>query len=106
MSALDIVLRHDKDCSYHYLGELAQANCDCGVTEALKELAALRNPWQPISTAPKDGTHISVYSDIDGDGLLIEFWDVENGEWFYGSVYETDVEWTHWKPFETPEGES
>ena len=74
--------------------------------EAKKELAALRNPWQPISTAPKDGTHISVYSDIDGDGLLIEFWDVENGEWFYGSVYETDVEWTHWKPFETPEGES
>ena len=26
--------------------------------EAKKELAALRNPWQPISTAPKDGTNV------------------------------------------------
>ena len=108
MSALDIAIRHDKDCSYHYLGELAQANCDCGVTEALKELAALRadletetsstialgqevaslhnklrNPWQPIETCPENKVVLVAWD----KGYEIQVEQAEKINGFFGSIW-------------------
>ena len=62
--------------------------------------------WQPIETAPKDGTEVLgfVSSDTGADDFfaVICFWE---NQWRVSSVLDaTDV--THWMPLpEPPEGE-
>lgn len=55
--------------------------------------AALDKQWQPIESAPKDGTHVLVLLK-SGSVMQAEFWD------FWMPVYfsATKIEPTHWMP--------
>jgi len=46
------------------------------IDEARKELAALRNPWQPIETAPESGEIL-----VEDDDGVIHHVEMENGIW-------------------------
>ena len=56
--------------------------------------------WQPIETAPRDGTEILCYDSavLYGKGNIILNW--ENGSWvdFYKRIYDP----THWMPNPKP----
>ena len=63
--------------------------------------------WQPIETAPRDGTRVLLVSRFDHARVMLGFWspdddpEVSNG-------WETDTEWwpdqdfTHWAPLPSP----
>jgi hypothetical protein len=58
--------------------------------------------WQPIETAPKDGTFILVYGYGDYHHA---FWlDQGNGFWF--SIDDSLVDPTHWMPLPSPPGDA
>lgn len=66
--------------------------------------------WQPISTAPKDGTYILAW---DGYKIAVtsfgfdDLWDHEPKKWCVGecygeyNIYDT-IDPTHWKPLPDP----
>lgn len=54
--------------------------------------------WQPIETAPKDGTEILGFADRS---QWVAWWSVENSRWEAGSVYFA-TELTHWQPLPAP----
>jgi hypothetical protein len=69
---------------------------------------AIPEGWQPIETAPRDGTEILAYwwYDYRGDGVLTEgqavvSWDEPHG-WEDRQLGETCKAYTHWKPLPTP----
>lgn len=79
--------------------------------------------WQPIATAPKDGTHIlACIADkpfgwtIDGPlppvQTVVHWWHVEGEEGFYPSVQQWEgpddqpLSVTHWKPLDSPQGDA
>jgi hypothetical protein len=59
--------------------------------------------WEPIDTAPHDGTHIVL---SDGEVVTVGRY-LENGRWFGANADPTDY-WdgelypTHWMPLPTP----
>lgn len=58
--------------------------------------------WQPISTAPKDGTEFLAWSEAQGFDVVQSFeYEREDGShaWFNGDVY---VNPTHWMPLPEP----
>ena len=58
--------------------------------------------WQPIETAPKDGTQILIYDPADptGSGVNQAKWDRSN---FVEVVEEYGVFWpSHWMPLPQP----
>jgi hypothetical protein len=57
--------------------------------------------WQPIKTAPKDGTAILVYASEEGySGFFVVAW--EHGVvWRYGDDLEPPTP-THWMPLPNP----
>lgn len=72
------------------------------IEAALTELMELRaaNTWQPIETAPMDGTPVLVFGGI-------AYWRADAHAWYTitGSAYPGRViEWpvTHWMPLPTP----
>ena len=54
--------------------------------------------WQPIETAPKDGTRVIVLEG-DGDVSLADFYD---GRWFYSVAHDEMFDPTHWMPLPDP----
>ena len=60
------------------------------------------NEWQPIETAPKDGTHIYLYDEnltpIEDKHITTGFWD----EYRWSQWDSEDYTPTHWKPLDTP----
>ena len=62
----------------------------------------MNTDWQPIETAPKDGTVIDVWHK---EGLRISalFWDSKEGGWCGFDQILKDDELTHWKPITKPE---
>ncbi|MDE2019724.1 MAG: DUF551 domain-containing protein [Patescibacteria group bacterium] len=72
------------------------------------------NQWQPIETAPKDGTKIDLFvmSTASGRGGRIPdcVWQSHKNKWkshwFHGNGFEaTRVSWfepTHWRPIPEP----
>lgn len=69
------------------------------------------NGWQPIETAPKDGTHILVYGDYyGGSRRYVAFWevaaDIYGDQWSCGAPDEQGfydyAEPTHWQPLPPP----
>ena len=63
--------------------------------------------WQPIDTAPKDGTDILAYlewTDKSGEIRVIR-WDEEMEVWWGDYAYDPDDEFeypTHWMPLPAP----
>ena len=90
------------------------------IAELEAEVAGLREPkWQPIETAPRDGTVIDVWMqsyfwDADGQRQLAVEMRIPNAIWFDqmwtnvdGNPHEdldgfTYVEFTHWMPLPPP----
>jgi hypothetical protein len=57
--------------------------------------------WQPIETAPKDGTHILFW---DGDGMSVCYWVGRRWDLVQTGAYAEDADcWpTHWMPLPEP----
>ena len=67
------------------------------------EIAKLRNPWQPIETAPKDGTHILVTS---GELMTVAHYH-QDGFYLTWNSYAEFADFnmqyvTHWTPLPQP----
>jgi hypothetical protein len=80
--------------------------CNAGwscVFDTGAEKEALTMEWQPIETAPKDGTPVLGYR--DGDMATVE-WRASWGEWVLvvPRAYAEDDEWkpSHWMPLPDP----
>jgi hypothetical protein len=69
-------------------------------------LAAEREAWRPIETAPKDGTAVLLFRQLDGsDGYwLVGWWQEADAGWFWGShkLLREAMAPTHWMPLPTP----
>lgn len=64
-----------------------------------KDAADRMTDWQPIETAPKDGTEVIAYD----DGVYISHWYVTNPQifgWWAGDA--GGINPTHWMPLPTP----
>ncbi len=61
----------------------------------------LRNKWQPIKTAPKDGTDVLVYrpGNHNYPAIGIDFWESPYDVWWNSP---TDNQPTHWMPLPKP----
>ena len=64
--------------------------------------------WQPIETAPKDGTRVLAVTN-EYDGVLIVSWrkawfgnKVGEMAWFDDEDYDTYINITHWMPLPAP----
>lgn len=74
----------------------------------------MTDEWRPIETAPRDGTHILMYSaDAMLPRMFLAFWSLYpseymqangiDGEWSYTwEAQEVEVEPTHWMPLPEP----
>ena len=57
--------------------------------------------WQPIATAPKDGTEVILY-DPAWTRATTGIWDEHAGFWCYGDDYWFKAKPTHWQPLPEP----
>jgi hypothetical protein len=55
--------------------------------------------WQPIETAPKDGTDVLAW---DGDSVSLVWWSVGAKKWAWGDFYLDAPAPTHWMPLPPP----
>ena len=71
--------------------------------EKLYIRADLAPQWQPIATAPKDGTRFMAYEET-GEGCISEcWWHLEVNDWEgWQNDYDSEPEPTHWMPLPTP----
>ena len=62
-----------------------------------------RDEWQPIETAPKDGSEILIYQDghVFGHDFAIGRW-VTPGYWSNRNSVGEYNRPTHWKPLDSP----
>jgi hypothetical protein len=68
--------------------------------EIADEVEKLESRWQPIGTAPKDGSNILAWCD-SWHGFHIVHWDIAENAWVEGSwVFETGP--TDWMPIDPP----
>lgn len=72
------------------------------------------NQWQPIKTAPKDGTHILVYADAKSAPFKGHFCGITSVHWYCDrwcmgktkeDYLELAIQPTHWQPLPKPPGE-
>ena len=62
--------------------------------------------WQPIETAPKDGTPVDLWATWPGNAMPPRripdaFWNANRGEWSHSAGYTWLVP-THWMPTPAP----
>jgi hypothetical protein len=64
--------------------------------------------WQPIETAPQDGTWVLLACGSGGDGWVVAGWlDTEHGGYWHVNEHWTDAHSspiypTHWMPYPEP----
>jgi len=58
--------------------------------------------WQPIETAPKDGTSILIATNADADGVVIARWFKYNGLAAFRDGDADPHSPTHWMPLPNP----
>lgn len=76
------------------------------VQAAAKAIAAerARHQWQPIETAPKDGTHILIKPVRPFNPICEAFWvDDDGGYWSDGFASCVDADVSHWMPLLPPQ---
>lgn len=71
-----------------------------------KHAARIVDDWEPMDTAPKDGTVILVYRKIDADTImnLVAWWSEKDRAWQYGKFdrLRSELSPTHWMPLPEP----
>lgn len=87
---------------------VALRNAAPGMIEEIKRLRA-EQEWQPIETAPRDGTRILAWFDHLPHPVISWFIrrGKKSGKWSscgigYSASFSLDVEPTHWKPLPPP----
>lgn len=81
----------------------AQADYEARIRSALlPDVSGMAKPgaWQPIETAPKDGTIVDLLTK-DGVRVTDEWWKEDDGEGFWSCLLPDD-EFTHWMPLPAP----
>ncbi len=90
---------------------VAQENSEAAFEELRTAIASLqaenarlkskvaRYVWQPIETAPKDGSPVLVF---DGEHYAVGYWATEIGEWWVSKKMKTTMLGTHWMPLPAP----
>jgi hypothetical protein len=58
--------------------------------------------WQPIETAPRDGTVVDLWCK-DGFRMTDQWWDDSDGDACWVCLFD-DRMFTHWKPITEPDG--
>ncbi len=105
--ALKAYVQHKRNCCREVAllvcgsdGEIGATQCTCGLDALLAGEASPSLPsraWQPMETAPKDGTPILVY--VLGGAQYVVWWQM--GDWVFfekrGGQYSV-AEPTHWMP--------
>ena len=76
----------------------------CAKTDYWTVKDAINNKWQPIDTAPMDGTVFMVYAS-DPPGAIYNFGYCEDDGRFIPCMGDGDFEPTHWMPLPAPPGE-
>jgi hypothetical protein len=61
------------------------------------------NGWQPIATAPRDGTPVDLLHKC-GERFTDEWWVEDDGDAFWCGSLLPDSEFTHWMPIPPPPG--
>ena len=59
--------------------------------------------WQPIETAPRDGTRVLTYDSVRGFRDLMK-WNMKTGDW-RDDAGEFFLQPTHWQPLPAPPSE-
>lgn len=81
---------------------------DAEIEELQAEIEALKNPWRPIETAPRDGTYLLLFIPDYGDEKHIGFGDEDGFLIDDGAIEFLDEEGdmdnypTHWMPLPQP----
>jgi hypothetical protein len=97
-------------CSFterdHRLAEAVRSEQATEIEALRAQVSALRE-WQPIATAPKDGSMVLLYPSgcwtEDEDCGEVGFWDTDFNEWGRaGDVAEDYDGPTHWMPLPAP----
>lgn len=83
-----------------------------GMIAALRELISLRgqSEWQPIETAPKDGTDVllwgrccgEIHGEYDADCAVVASYQCDEWHATVGDCYSTTVKPTRWMPLPEP----
>ena len=64
------------------------------------------NEWQPIETAPRDGTEILLFDADTDPTIYVGGYDYDGRYWFYSELLAQDVVGeatpTHWMPLPEP----
>lgn len=92
----------------------SEPNLD-GILDALEALLgrAVPQAWQPIESAPKDGTKVLVTNDVEGALILIGYWVqpedrgrdfCQDEDWWHITHALAGVKPTHWQPLPAPPG--
>jgi hypothetical protein len=91
--------RFDPDISYGSTSDVA-CMTECSDGDYVKfEDSQKVNTWQPIATAPKDGTEILAWPVEDSVGIVY----FGGSEWqLWGGYSNFDIEPTHWQPLPEP----
>ena len=58
--------------------------------------------WQPIETAPKDGTSVDLWRGLNGMRLTNAHWSGNRWVWKHYRYHQTDDQITHWMPLPPP----
>lgn len=73
-----------------------QINRPTGSRQALRAIISAFEPqWQPIETAPRDGTRLLLFGDGD---TVVAYFNVGYGTWDDGDHHDDIQGLTHWQP--------
>lgn len=106
---------HDSGCSMHNGPAMPAGECDCSLRHSVTVIPpsglAIGDHWQPIETAPMDGTEVILfYPHLCNDGFV-------TAGYFHGAQDDYESHWyadlvnggasppTHWKPMPKPPAE-
>jgi len=84
-------------CEFHHMRPQRWTEATWNHRAATPQAAADKMRWQPISTAPRDGTQVLLCL---GSHIWLDHW-MESKE-YNGWVYHSPTDATHWMPLPSP----